>query len=156
GDLHFGKDGFLYITTGDGGVQHDPDGNARNTNDLRGKVLRIDVDKRAGADVQYDTPADNPFKGGGGRPEVFAYGFRNPWRMSLDRANGDIWLGDVGQNAYEDIEHVKKGESHGWNVKEGLSCHAQGPGCNGNDGGVEPVWSFAHNAALGTPPPFLT
>src|SRR5262249_12703646 len=124
GDLHFGKDGFLYITTGDGGIQHDPDGNARNPNDLPGKVLRIDVNKRKNDDIQFDSPDDNPFKNGGGRPEVYATGFRNPWRMSFDREKGDLWLGDVGQNGFEDIERVDKGSFHGWNIKEGLSCHA--------------------------------
>jgi glucose/arabinose dehydrogenase len=155
GDLHFGPDGFLYISVGDGGAQHDPNGNARNLADLRGKVLRIDVDDRRNADIQYGVPADNPFIEGGGRPEIFAYGFRNPWRFSIDRETGDIWVGDSGQNSFEDVELVKKGQFHGWNVREGLSCHAQGPGCDNVDLGVDPVFSFGHKAANGAPPPFL-
>jgi glucose/arabinose dehydrogenase len=155
GDVHFGPDGMLYVSTGDGGVQHDPDGNARNPNDLRGKVLRIDPNKRQG-EAEYGIPADNPFAIGGGRPEVYAFGFRNPWRFSFDRKTGELWLGDVGQNAWEDIERVEKGQFYGWNVKEGLACHAQGPGCDGKNGGREPVWAFHHSPAAGGPPPYLS
>ena len=97
GHIAFGPDGYLYIGFGDGGSGGDPQGNGQNVNTLLGALLRIDVD----GGRPYAIPPDNPFAAGGGRPEIYAWGLRNPWRFSFDRARGDLWLGDVGQNEIE-------------------------------------------------------
>jgi putative heme-binding domain-containing protein len=120
-DLHFGPDGFLYISTGDGTSPNPPD--ARDTgqdiSDLLSSILRIDVDHQDKG-LAYAVPPDNPFvKTPGARPEVWAYGFRNPWRMSFDRATGDLWVGDVGWELWEMIYRVQKGGNYGWSVMEG-------------------------------------
>lgn len=121
GDVHFGHDGMLYISTGDGWSPTPPDN--RNTgqdiSDLLSSVLRIDVDHEDKG-LAYAVPPDNPFvKTPGARPEVWAYGFRNPWRMSFDRASGDLWVGDVGWELWESIYRVKKGGNYGWSIMEG-------------------------------------
>ena len=99
GQIVFGPDGFLYIGFGDGGSEGDPLGNGQNLQTLLGKMLRIDVDHQSGGN-QYAIPSDNPLVGGGGLPEIFAYGFRNPWRFSFDRNDGRLFVGDVGQDKY--------------------------------------------------------
>ena len=120
GCLQFGPDGFLYIVMGDTGPHHDPNGHAQNLQLLLGKLLRIDVDRTEG-ELAYAIPADNPFRGqAGARPEIWAYGFRNPWRFCFDRLNGDLWLADVGQDRVEEVDIVHRGENHGWNVYEGF------------------------------------
>ena len=121
GDLHFGPDGMLYVSTGDGWFPNPPD--KRNTgqdiSDLLSSVLRIDVDHKDKGKA-YAVPPDNPFvKTPGARPEVWAYGFRNPWRMSFDRDTGDLWVGDVGWELWEMIYRVKKGGNYGWSIMEG-------------------------------------
>jgi glucose/arabinose dehydrogenase len=134
GMIEFGSDGFLYISTGDGGLQQDPDGNGQTLIDgqptarsiaLLGKMLRIDVDDPNGT---YGIPADNPFASGGGAPEIFMRGFRNPWRWSFDRANGDFWIGDVGQSTIEEIHFVTaaeaNGKNFGWDTWDGTTCFA--------------------------------
>ncbi len=138
GNIAFGRDGFLYIGTGDGGGgndQHGSIGNAQLLTTLLGKMLRIDVDVGAGA-LLYGIPIDNPFAvnapcptgtGTASCPEIFALGFRNPWRWSFDRQNGDLWVGDVGQGAREEIDRVVLGGNYGWRCFEGtrdtgLSC----------------------------------
>jgi glucose/arabinose dehydrogenase len=130
GMIEFGKDGYLYISTGDGGKADDPNKNGQaltdnpgtNTVALLAKILRIDVDNKAGG-KEYGIPSDNPFAAGGGAPEIFAIGLRNAWRWSFDRANGDVWIGDVGQGAIEELDYVKagqlKGKNFGWSTCEG-------------------------------------
>ena len=125
GQLQFGPDGMLYFGDGDGGGggdQHGEHGNGQNPADLLGKLGRIDVDTRTGG-KPYGIPKDNPFVGQAGwAPEIWALGLRNPWRFSFDRANGDLWIGDVGQNAWEEVDHVKRGVggiNYGWNRYEG-------------------------------------
>jgi putative heme-binding domain-containing protein len=120
GCLQFGPDGFLYIVMGDTGPHNDPNGHAQNLELLLGKLLRIDVDRTEG-ELGYAIPNDNPFVGrAGARPEIWAYGFRNPWRFSFDRITGELWLADVGQDREEEVAIVRRGENHGWNVYEGF------------------------------------
>ncbi len=133
GMIEFGADGFLYIGTGDGGLQNDPDGNGQTLVDgqpvarsiaLLGKFLRIDVDHPANG-KEYGIPTDNPYAVGGA-PEIFMRGFRNPWRWSFDRATGDMWIGDVGQSTVEEIHYVKAGtgkaKNFGWDNWDGTRC----------------------------------
>jgi glucose/arabinose dehydrogenase len=147
GALSFGPDGFLYIGTGDGGSGGDPHGNGQNLDTLLGKILRIDVD-RTEADHRYAIPADNPFVGrAGARPEIFVYGMRNPWRMSFDRATGDLWIGDVGQGAWEEIDVVRagtSGQNFGWNRMEGAHCFRPAEGCD-DPSLVLPVTEYGRN-----------
>ncbi|HEX3314021.1 MAG TPA: PQQ-dependent sugar dehydrogenase [Gemmataceae bacterium] len=120
-DMHFGNDGFLYISTGDGASPNPPDRYdfGQDMSSFNSKILRIDVDK-SGSGKNYGIPADNPFvKMPGARPEVYAYGFRNPWRMSFDRPTGDLWVGDVGWELWEMVDRVQKGGNYGWSIKEG-------------------------------------
>jgi glucose/arabinose dehydrogenase len=122
GWIGFGKDGYLYIATGDGGGGGDPNGNAQNRFSLLGKMVRINVN---GAQP-YTIPPSNPFAVSGGAKEVWAYGLRNPWRDSFDRLTGDLYIGDVGQSAYEEIDRAangRGGQNYGWNVMEGFSCY---------------------------------
>ena len=128
GQLAFGPDGYLYIGTGDGGGGGDPDGNGQSTTSLLGKVLRIDVDGTGdGPFGAYAIPAANPFAGGPEAEEIWAYGLRNPWRFSFDRQTGALWIGDVGQNDWEEIDREPAadpgGRNYGWNVMEGLHCY---------------------------------
>jgi putative heme-binding domain-containing protein len=148
GDLHFGNDGFLYISTGDGSNPNPPD--ARDTgqdiSDLLSSILRIDVD-REGNGKPYAVPPDNPFvKTPGARPEVWAYGFRNPWRMSFDRPTGDLWVGDVGWELWEMVYRVQKGGNYGWSVMEGPQpVHPDGR--RGPTPILPPALAFRHTEA---------
>ena len=120
GCLQFGPDGFLYLVMGDTGPHNDPNGHAQNLELLLGKLMRIDVDHRENGNA-YAIPSDNPFRGrSDARPEIWAYGFRNPWRFSFDRVTGDLWLADVGQDRVEEVDIVHRGENYGWNVYEGF------------------------------------
>jgi glucose/arabinose dehydrogenase len=125
GMMEFGKDGFLYIGTGDGGGAGDPQRTAQDTNRLLGKILRLDVDGRD-TGKEYASPPTNPYAAGGGAPEVFILGLRNPWRWSFDKDTGDLWIGDVGQGQYEELTVLKSGEqlgkNLGWSIYEGTSC----------------------------------
>ena len=138
GQLAFGPDGLLYIGVGDGGRGGDPFGNGQNTGTLLGAILRIDVSS-AKAGEPYKIPASNPFVGvDGSRGEIFAYGLRNPWRFSFDIGPGDmppgepvkIWVADVGQNQWEEIDLVRSGLNYGWNIMEGAHCFSPGSDCS--------------------------
>jgi glucose/arabinose dehydrogenase len=119
GGIAFGPDGYLYIALGDGGSGGDPQGNSQNTDSLLGKLLRIDINQAEG----YAIPPDNPYAGGGGAAEVWASGLRNPWRFSFDRQTGDLFIGDVGQGSWEEIDYLPAGSTgganFGWNYREG-------------------------------------
>ena len=146
GQLAFGPDGYLYLALGDGGSGGDPHGNGQNPRTLLGSILRIDVDIRDS--LGYGIPADNPFADGSdGAPEVFVYGLRNPWRFSFDPATGALWIGDVGQNAYEEIDRLEPstaaGANLGWNVMEASHCF-NGPICP-SDGLVLPVAEYGRD-----------
>jgi glucose/arabinose dehydrogenase len=123
GRVVFGPDGYLYIGTGDGGSQGDPQGRAQNPDSLLGKILRLDVD----GGEPYAIPPDNPFAAGGGRPEIWALGLRNPWRFDFDPATGDLFIGDVGQNQWEEIDFLSSGTAaginFGWDRREGLASY---------------------------------
>lgn len=123
GRVVFGPDGYLYIGTGDGGSQGDPQGRAQNPDSLLGKILRLDVD----GGEPYAIPPDNPFAAGGGRPEIWALGLRNPWRFDFDPATGDLFIGDVGQNQWEEIDFLSAGSpggaNFGWDLREGLASY---------------------------------
>lgn len=120
GDMRFGPDGYFYIGMGDTGPGEDPQGHGQNPQVLLGKMLRIDLDRRDPGQA-YAIPADNPFVGRAEfRPEIWAYGLREPWRFSFDTVTGDLWVGDVGQDRYEEVDIVRRGENYGWNVFEGF------------------------------------
>jgi glucose/arabinose dehydrogenase len=146
GHLAFGPDGFLYVGTGDGGSAGDPMGNGQRLDTLLGKILRLDLDGRSG-DRPYGIPPGNPFvEHEGARPEIWAFGLRNPWRFSFDRETGDLWIGDVGQGAFEEIDAVpgdEAGVNYGWNVMEGRACFAPETGCD-EDGLRLPVAVYGH------------
>ncbi|MDY3561921.1 PQQ-dependent sugar dehydrogenase [Gemmata sp. JC673] len=144
GTICFGPDGFLYVIHGDGGMGGDPQENGQNLNTLYGKILRLDVDQKADG-KNYAVPKDNPFVGKNDtRPEIWAYGVRNIWRMSFDRKTGRLWAGEVGQNLYEEINIIEKGGNYGWNLRE--SFHPFGPkGVRENKGMIDPVWEYHHD-----------
>src|SRR5207249_2030909 len=151
GGLAFGRDGFLYIGMGDGGSGGDPMGNGQRLDTLLGKILRIDVTGARGS-APYLVPDDNPFTGGGSdRPEIWAYGMRNPWRFSFDRANGNLWIGDVGQNRYEEVDRATdqdgfgRGANFGWNIMEGAHCYPSGNSCD-TARYVPPLTEYDHSA----------
>jgi hypothetical protein len=128
--LAFGPEGDLYIGLGDGGSAGDPGNRAQNVSKLLGKILRINVKTRTGS-LPYGIPSTNPFVGRTGDDRVWSYGLRNPWRFSFDRATGDLWIGDVGQDRFEEIDraHASGGGElgFGWRVKEGLACYNRRP-----------------------------
>lgn len=142
GSLIFGPDGYLYIGTGDGGSGGDPLGNGQRLDTLLGKILRLDVD----GGQPYAIPSTNPFAQGGGLPEIWAYGLRNPWRIAFDSRSGDLYIADVGQNQWEEVNvqaaRSSGGENYGWNLREGTHPYAGGGGDL-----IDPVAEYSH--ALG-------
>lgn len=143
GQLVFGNDGFLYIGLGDGGSGGDPLGNGQSLQTLLGKMLRIDVDHTSGG-LPYAIPPDNPFASGGGLPEIWAYGLRNPWRFSFERNTGRLFCADVGQAHFEEVDLLENGGNFGWNIMEGLHCFNPMSGCN-MTGLTLPIFEYSHN-----------
>jgi glucose/arabinose dehydrogenase len=144
GQIAFGPDNYLYIATGDGGSGGDPQNNAQNRASLLGKILRIDV-----SSSPYAIPPTNPYYANsqGYREEIFAYGFRNPWRFSFDPQTGWLWVADVGQNAWEEIDVVSVGGNYGWRIMEGFTCY-NATSCD-TTGLLLPIWQYGHNAQGG-------
>jgi len=140
GMVAFGHDGYLYIGMGDGGAGGDPENRGQNPNELLGKFLRLDIDHGD----PYGIPADNPFVKNGGQPEIYATGFRNPWRFSFDQQTGDLWAGDVGQNSWEEITKVNNGENHGWRLMEGQHCFKPEQGCQDSKQLTSPVLNYTN------------
>ncbi|RMH36512.1 MAG: glucose dehydrogenase [Nitrospirae bacterium] len=140
GMIAFGPDGFLYVGTGDGGAAGDPGNRAQNLQSLLGKILRLDVDSRS----PYGVPSTNPFLEPPARPEIFAFGFRNPWRFSFDRQSGRLWAADVGQDDWEEVDIVEAGKNYGWRLMEGSHCFVPPTGCERLTHLVRPVTEYAH------------
>jgi glucose/arabinose dehydrogenase len=156
GQLQFGPDGDLYIGMGDGGSANDPQCHAQSSDSLLGKMLRIDVDQNEFQAPYYGIPADNPFVRTTGPPEAWAYGMRNPWRFSFDRSTGDLYIGDVGQDAREEIDYqplaAGGGQNYGWKIMEGSLCGTQGSsGCTvppppcGDPAYTLPILEYSHD-----------
>jgi len=140
GALAFGPDAMLYIGLGDGGAEGDPLGNGQRLDTLLGKILRVDVDSAE----PYAIPANNPFALGGGRPEIWAYGLRNPWRFSFDPRTGDMFVGDVGQDKWEEIDYLAAGSpggtNFGWNLREGAHPYKS----EATSGLTDPIAEYSH------------
>lgn len=144
GQLAFGPDGYLYVAVGDGGCCGDEDLRGQDRTIPHGSLLRIDVDRTDG-DRNYGIPPDNPFVGNDESflEEIYAYGLRNPWRFSFDAETGDLWLADVGEGSWEEINLIRPGGNYGWSVKEGDWCFNPAEECD--DTGLElPVWMYVH------------
>ncbi|MEM6771624.1 MAG: PQQ-dependent sugar dehydrogenase, partial [Bacteroidota bacterium] len=155
GDLAFGPDGMLYIPTGDGGGGGDPDDTGQDPTSLLGKMLRIDVDNTSPG-LPYAIPADNPFVSDATvRDEIWALGLRNPWRISFDRQTGDLWIGDVGQNAREEVNFQAAGSSggqnYGWDCREGFIAFNSSPSAACTNGSVytDPLFEYNHSFSQG-------
>jgi glucose/arabinose dehydrogenase len=148
GGTVFGPDGMLYIAMGDGGSAGDPQGNGQRLDTLLAKILRIDVDGAAADGKAYAIPAGNPFVDTqDARPEIWLTGLRNPWRIRFDRANGDLWIGDVGQGKWEEIDVARAGMgglNYGWNRMEGFHCYQPSDGCD-QTGLTLPVAEYGHD-----------
>ncbi len=149
GMIVFDPTGYLYIGTGDGGGGGDPNGHGQSKNTLAGKLLRINVNGSVGT-RQYRIPASNPYVGKAGLDEIWSFGLRNPWRFSFDRLTGDLWIGDVGQAKYEEVDRSTsstnkgRGVNFGWNVMEGRHCYSPATGCSAV-GKLYPVAEYTHS-----------
>ena len=141
GDLHFGPDGYLYASFGDGGSGGDPLKVGQLKTGYLSKILRLDVDSA----FPYAIPDGNPFKAGGGEPTAFAYGFRNPYRFSFDSASGDLWVADVGDTAWEEIDLVVAGGNYGWSTREGAHCFPPTQTTCATAGLVDPWFEYSHD-----------
>jgi glucose/arabinose dehydrogenase len=145
GSIEFGPDGYLYVSFGDGGLRNDPNANGQNRAQLLASILRIDVNSKAEG-RNYAIPADNPFVGKQGiRPEIFAYGLRNPWRISFDKNTGRLWCGDVGQELWEEINIIEKGKNYGWSNREGYHAFGNRPDVEGVATPTDPIWEYDHS-----------
>ena len=143
GQIVFGPDKLLYVAVGDGGSGGDPHGNGQKLDTLLGKILRIKTCE--GCNAPYSIPADNPFVNHNkAKKEIYAYGLRNPWRISFDSKTGEFWAADVGQNKYEEIDIIVSGGNYGWNELEGFNCFKPKTGCNKNKY-IAPVHSYDHS-----------
>ena len=149
GMIVFDPTGYLYIGTGDGGGGGDPNGHGQSKNTLAGKLLRINVNGSVGT-RQYQIPTSNPYVGKAGLDEIWSFGLRNPWRFSFDRLTGDLWIGDVGQAKYEEVDRSTsstnkgRGVNFGWNVMEGRHCYSPATGCSAV-GKLYPVVEYTHS-----------
>lgn len=147
GCIQFGPDGYLYVSFGDGGGQgdrHGENGNGQNLNTWLGKILRVDVTAATG----YTVPNDNPFAGkAGAKPEIWAYGFRNPYRFSFDKASGQLFAGDVGQDTWEEVDIVTKAANYGWRLMEGNHCFNPSSGCD-TKGITLPIAEYNHKEGI--------
>jgi len=144
GSIAFGPEGYLYAGYGDGGSGSDPLYNGQNLETLLATVIRIDVDNHD-VGLNYGIPSDNPFatSSNGERPEIWAHGLRNPWRLSFDNMSGVLWVGDVGQSGWEEIDIVERGGNYGCNTLEGTHCFDPGTGCDPS-GTILPVAEYDH------------
>lgn len=144
GSIEFGPDGYLYIGFGDGGARNDPLAAGQNRGQLLASILRIDVDSKSNG-LKYGIPSDNPFAGiDGARPEIFAYGLRNPWRICFDKKSGRLWCGDVGQELWEEVNVIAKGGNYGWSSREGSYPFGNRPPVAGVSKPIDPVWEYDH------------
>jgi len=145
GNLLFGLDGYLYAAFGDGGSSGDPQNNAQSRTTLLGKILRLDVNSASGG-RNYAIPPTNPYAGNtqGFREEIYAYGLRNPWKMSVDPVTSKLWTGDVGQNIWEEINIVVRGGNYGWRTMEANNCYNPSSGCD-TTGLIRPIWAYSHS-----------
>ncbi len=144
GVIEFGPDGYLYIGLGDGGFRNDPTASGQNLSSLLGSILRIDVDQTTGKRA-YGIPSDNPFVSHqGARPEIYAFGLRNPWRMAFDSQSGRLWVGDVGQELWEEVNVITKGGNYGWSNREGSHPFGNRPSVEGVSTPIEPVFEYDH------------
>jgi glucose/arabinose dehydrogenase/predicted nucleic acid-binding Zn ribbon protein len=145
GSIEFGTDGYLYVGLGDGSTGNDPDNNAQNIESLQGKILRLDVNNVSGS-LNYSAPASNPFYGATpGRDEIFALGFRNPYRFSFDRATGQLYVADVGEKNIEEVDIVTAGGNYGWRIKEGNACSGLDPALCNSFTSIAPITQYEHN-----------
>lgn len=148
GSIEFGPDGYLYIAFGDGGARNDPLAAGQNRSQLLASILRIDVDTKSNS-LKYGIPSDNPYVGVSGvRPEIYAHGLRNPWRIAFDKKTGRLWCGDVGQELWEEVNVITKGGNYGWSSREGSYAFGNRPPVVGVSKTLDPVWEYDHRVGM--------